>query len=63
MGFFQAACMAGNYGVDSILYNGNRGKFGIPGNGRPAGAFPRAVVRPQTSGLPAARDLGHVKGR
>lgn len=55
--------MAGNYGVDSILYNGNRGKFGIPGNGRPAGAFPRAVVRPQTSGLPAARDLGHVKGR
>lgn len=36
----------GNYGVDSILYNGNRGKFGIPGNGRPAGAFPRAVVRP-----------------
>ncbi len=53
----------GNYGVDSILYNGNRGKFGIPGYGLPGGAFPRPVVRPQTSGLPAARYSGNVKGR
>ena len=52
----------GNYGVDSILYNGNRGRFGIPGYGLPGGAFPRPVVRPQTSGLPPARYSGNVKG-
>jgi hypothetical protein len=53
----------GNYGVDSILYNGNRGKFGIPGYGMPYGAFPRPVVRPQTSGLPPARYSGNAKGQ
>ena len=52
----------GNYGVDSILYNGNRGKFGIPGYGLPGGAFPRPVVRPQLPGLPQARYSGNVKG-
>ena len=53
----------GNYGVDSILYHGNRGKFGIPGYGLPGGAFPRPVVRPQLSGLPPARYSGNVKER
>lgn len=53
----------GNYGVDAILYNGNRGKFGIPGYGLPGGAFPRPVVRPQLPGLPQARYSGNVKDR
>ena len=52
----------GNYGVDAILYNGNRGKFGIPGYGLPGGAFPRPVVQPRLPGLPAARYSGNVKG-
>ena len=54
---------SGNYGVDAILYNGNRGKFGIPGYGLRGGAFPRPVVRPQLPGLPPARYSGNVKGR
>lgn len=53
----------GNYGVDAILYPGNRGKFGIPGYGLPGGAFPRPVVRPQLPGLPPGRYSGNVKGR
>lgn len=53
----------GNYGVDSILYHGNRGAFGIPGYGLPGGAFPRPVVKPQLPGLPPARYSGNVKGR
>lgn len=54
---------SGNYGVDSILYPGNRGKFGIPGYGLPGGAFPRPVVKPQLPGLPLNRYSGNVKGR
>ena len=51
----------GNYGVDAILYRGDRGKFGIPGYGRPGGAFPRPLVRPQPSGLPQPRYSGNSK--
>ncbi len=54
---------SGNYGVDAILYNGNRGKFGIPGYGLPGGAFPRPVVRPQSSVIRIAPYSGNVKGR
>lgn len=53
----------GNYGVDSILYHGNRGRFGIPGYGLPGGAFPRPVVKAQLPGLPQPRYSGNVKGR
>ena len=50
----------GNYGVDSILYQGNRGQYGIPGYGLPGGAFPRPVVRPILPGLPPAIFSGNV---
>lgn len=61
-GYANSYRPGGNYGVDAILYNGNRGKFGIPGYGLPGGAFPRPVVRPQLPGLPPARYSGNVKG-
>ena len=50
----------GNYGVDSILYQGNRGYYGIPGYGLHGGAFPRPVVRPILPGLPPAIFSGNV---
>ncbi len=53
----------GNYGVDAILYNGNRGYYGIPGYGLPGGAFPRPVVRPQSSVIQVPRYSGNVKGQ
>jgi hypothetical protein len=53
----------GNYGADAILYNGNRGYYGIPGYGLPGGAFPRPVVRPQSSVIQVPRYSGNVKGR
>ena len=53
----------GNYGVDSILYNGNRGNFGIPGYGLPGGAFPRPVVPPQSSVIQIPRFSGSQKGK
>lgn len=53
----------GNYGVDSILYNGNRGYFGIPGYGLPGGAFPRPVVPPQSSVIQIPRFSGSQKGK
>lgn len=53
----------GNYGVDAILFNGNRGHYGIPGYGLPGGAFPRPVVRPQSSIIQIPRYSRNVKGR
>lgn len=53
----------GNYGVDAILYNGNRGYYGIPGYGLPGGAFPRPVVQPQSNVIQIPRYSGNVKGR
>lgn len=53
----------GNYGVDAILYHGSRGAYGIPGYGLPGGAFPRPVVRPQSSVIQIPRFTGNAKAR
>ncbi len=53
---------SGNYGVDAILYRGNRSPHGSAGYGRVGGAIPRPVVRPNLPGLPLPRYSGNVKG-